>query len=225
VKQGRDWVVSFDRKTRAFLSKRIGEDYMDVCDGKVVARLFPQLKYLARRQAVEEDVFAVGEALPGFLTPWTQKLDHTFEISVEEKDGTTVLKMVNRHDQYTYMMLYLSSATGPVTKVEYYVRRGNGSQKSRTVFCEELQEINGLKIHTVFRLVQHSKDKDVVQSITRLTEVNVNAELPLDSFKVDVPSDWALRDLDAAPKSTGKSTISPPLDPSQNNNNNVRPRR
>jgi hypothetical protein len=225
VKQGRDWVVRFDRKTRAFLSKRIGEDYMDICDGKYVARLFPQLKYLARRSAVDEDLLAVGEVLPGFLAPWVQKLEHTHSISAEEVDGVTVLKLINRHDQYTYINLYLSKGTGPVTKIEYFQRRGNASQKVRTIHCEELKEINGLQIPTLIRVVQHNKDKDVVQSITRLGEISVNTELPADSFKVDVPADWAVRDLDAAPKNAEKSSISPPLDPSQNNNNAVRPRR
>ena len=45
--------------------------------------------------------------------------------------------------------------------------------------------------------------------MVRLTAVRVNFEPPAEAFKIEIPNDWAVRDMDATPKAGDQRTISP----------------
>ena len=53
--------------------------------------------------------------------------------------------------------------------------------------------------------------------VVRLTEVKVNYQPEAEGFKIEMPKDWAVRDLDAQPKPNERRAISNPVDPSQEN--------
>jgi hypothetical protein len=215
TKQGREWVVALDFKRHAFVSRALGEDFADVCDGAVRVRLFPQLKYAARRKTIDNDVPATAHLLPGFLCPWADKLDHEWIASVDkDEENEVIVRLVQRNNAQAYTLLYLKSANGPVQKIEIYERQRidgkNQSVNTQTVFCEELKDIP-----TVYRTVQHG-NHDKTVAVIRLTDVRVNAALEADTFKADIPGDWAVRDLDTEAMGAERRPLSQPVNPSPN---------
>jgi len=160
--QGRDWSVVLDATKGAYVSRRKGEDLVEICDGQTRAQLFPLLKYAARRQAAPEDLLALGNALPGWLCPWADKLDRDFVASVQSEDANgLVLKLQRRNNPNEYMLVYLAAAQGPVTKVEIFRPRRQGNQveayKAETVMFENVQEIGGVRLATVLRTIRHDQ--------------------------------------------------------------------
>ena len=215
IKQGREWVVALDWKRHAFVSRTLGEDYADVCDGATRVRLFPQLKYAARRKTVDNDLTAVAHLLPGFLCPWADKIEREWIASVD-KDGEdeVILRLVPRNNPQEYTLVYMKSANGPVQKIETYERqRIDGKAqvvKTQTVFCEEVKDIP-----TVYRTVQHGNEDKTV-SVIRLTDIRANYSPDAGAFKSEIPTDWAVRDLDTEPANVERHPISQPVNPSPN---------
>jgi hypothetical protein len=219
-KERREWLFAFDIASKAFVSRALDEDHVDICDGKMRARLFPHLKYAARRKAVENDLQSIANTLPNYLLPWAEWIDAQLLVSVEHdgEDGV-VLRLADRNDAHRYTLLYLASANGPVTKIEYFDRRVEMdkpvSVKTHTVFAEDVKEFGDMKVATAYRDVWHG-DKDTVQKITRMSDIKVNFKPESELFKLEIPADWAVRDLDAQPENSDKHPLSQPVNPSPN---------
>jgi hypothetical protein len=62
-----------------------------------------------------------------------------------------------------------------------------------------------------------ARPQGAASQVVRLTEVKVNFQPEADGFKIEMPKDWAVRDLDAQPKPNERRAISQPIDPSQDN--------
>ncbi len=247
AKQGREWTVLFDAAAGTFVSYKLGDDHKDVCDGATRFQLFPTLKYAARRAATRSDLLDLMGALPGYLAPWAEQLDRQWLVSVEKREegGPVVLKLVRRHNANTYTLLHLDSARGPVSKIEVFEERwdrgGRHAFKARTVTCEEVKEVGGVKIPTVFKTVNHGESQpgrvvrketdgsgrvvmerveaapEGAASVMRLSDLKVNFKPAADEFKVELPKDWAVRSLDAAPRGGDAKPVSGVVNPSPNN--------
>ena len=248
TKQGREWTVVFDAATGAFTSYKLGDDQKDVSDGATRFRLFPTLKYAARRAATKSDLFELMSSLPGFTAPWADKLDREWLVTIEkeEEDGAMVLKLVRRWTENTYTLIYIGSGSkGPVTKIEVFEQRWNGGNryafKARTITCEEVKEVGGVKIPTVFKTVNHDEQKpgkvirkvvddasgkviaervepapDATAGIVRLSDLKINYKPEAEQFKVEPPKDWAVRSLEAAPRGEDVKPTSGVVNPSPN---------
>ena len=247
TKQGREWTVVFDTATGAFTSYKLGDDHKDVSEGATRFQLFPTLKYAAKRAATRTDLFDLMAALPGYLAPWAEKLDREWLISIEkqEEGGAVVLKLVRRWQEHTYTLLYLDGDKGPVSKIEVFEQRWNNNNryafKVRTISCEEVKEVGGVKLATVFRTINHDEQKPgktvrrevdeasgkvimerveaapaTTASVVRLSDLKVNFKPEAELFKVELPKDWAVRSLDAAPKGEDVKPVSPVVNPSPN---------
>ncbi len=163
VLEGREWKLALDAENQRFYSRKIGDDHFEVSDGKTRVRYFPLLKYAAKRRATEADLRAVASALPGYIFPWAQKLDRSYYVSVQKNDDDgVVIKLARRHSKYTYVLLHLKSAKGPVTKVEIFERSGRyrhyTSRKAQTIECGEIKKVGGVEIPTVFKITYHSRN-------------------------------------------------------------------
>ena len=278
TKQGREWTVAFDKKSGAFYSRRLGDDHTHLCDGKTVAKTYPLLKYAAKRQAEGTDLSALAASLPGFLMPWTDRLDRDYLIRVKSRDEKgLVLELKRRHNQHESTLLYLSGEKGPITKIEVYKRRYDRGWKTylhETILCEEAQDFGGVKVPTVFRIQRHTVGKPKppvvlkyqgrdlpvldeahakgllkklvelktsedpkakalmgaaerelqgmaqaasgVATVIRLTDLEVNGKIGPSLFKIEIPKDWSVRDLDVQPHSGDRRPISHPVNPSPN---------
>jgi hypothetical protein len=261
TKQGREWTVVFDAGTGAFTSYKLGDDHKDVSEGAVRFQLFPTLKYAAKRAATKSDLFELMGTLPGYLAPWAEKLDREWLVTVEkqEEGGPVVLKLVRRWAEHTYTLLYLDSDKGPISKIEVFEQRWNGKDryafKARTIACEEVKEVGGVKVPTVFKTVNHSETAgkaardieelkkmveklraegqneqadaimrklgtavgtDFAAAVVRLSDLKVNFKPEAEAFKVELPKDWAVRSLEAAPKGEDVKPVSPVVNPSPN---------
>ncbi len=219
VKQGRERAIVLDRTTGAFNSRFMGADFADICDGKIYYRLFPQLKYAVRSAATENDLSALGNQLPGYLMPWAEALDQQFTVSVDQDtEEGVILRLVDRSNINRYTLVYLTSKTGPLTKIETFERRRVNNDfkvvNTQTVLCEDVQTIGDYKMPLTFRTVQHN-DTDVV-SVVRLTNVKINEKLTAESFKPELSADWAIRDQDTRPAPGEQRSISPAVNPSPN---------
>jgi hypothetical protein len=62
-----------------------------------------------------------------------------------------------------------------------------------------------------------ARPQGAASQVVRLTEVKVNYQPEAEGFKIEMPKDWAVRDLDAQPKPNERRSISNPVDPSQGN--------
>jgi hypothetical protein len=260
IKQGSVWQVAIDAANRRYLTYRKGEDTKDVCDGTRLARFFPTLKYAATRSASAQDWKALGVNLPGYILPWPERMDWEYEVAVEQGEGL-VLRLSTRNDKWSYIRLFLDSEQGPVTKVEVYQHRQDGAKHSsvliQTIRVEKFEDVGGIKVPTVYRIVNVPNGGDprvlnerydrrnqlalefdgltkagkteeakalqaqlkppsgISEQVIRLTEVQANFDPPAEAFKVEIPQDWAIRDLDATPKPGEQRSISNPYDPSQ----------
>jgi len=262
TKQGREWTVVFDAASGAFTSYKLGDDHKDVSEGATRFQLFPTLKYAAKRAATRSDLFELMGTLPGYLAPWADKLDREWLISIEkqEEGGPVVLKLSRRWAEHTYTLLHLDTDKGPISKIEVFEQRWNGSNryafKARTITCEEVKEVGGVKVPTVFKTVNHSEaaggkaardieelkkmveklraegqneqaeavmrklgvavGTDFAAAVVRLSDLKVNFKPAAEEFKVELPKDWAVRSLEAAPKGEDVKPVSGVVNPSPN---------
>ncbi|MCX7935570.1 MAG: hypothetical protein N3A66_09980, partial [Planctomycetota bacterium] len=240
-----EWEGTFDANLNAFLSRKQGEDFVEICDGSRRIRMFPLLKYAASRLAAPRDLQALCHALPGFLMPWADALEREWVASVEKREGkAVVIKLANRHgSQFSYMLLFLESEAGPVTRIEVYqpgrVNNAVTAVLVEGVVAEEIQEINGVRVPVGYR-IQRGNASQPIQvdpkpgvaektkgealaaitpsgsiEIARLLDLKVNFQSDAAMFKAEIPADWAVRDLDAAPLPAECRPLSPLFNPSQ----------
>jgi hypothetical protein len=229
------------------------------------------LKYAARRAADKSDLQELGNTLPALLMPWAEKLDREWVVSIEKKneDGSLVLRLARRwSEQHNYMLVYLDGEKGPVSKIEVFEQRMNNRNPyaflARTVTCEEIKEVGGVKVPTVFKTTLHSDkpvggkavdpkqaeafkkeievlrasgkveevealmrklgtvsgegagDASTVASVVRLSDLKVNYKPEAENFKIELPKDWAVRNLDVAPRGTDVKPVSGIVNPSPN---------
>jgi len=255
---GSVWELTLDLANGRYTTHCKGMDSKDVCDGTRVARIFPLLKYAATRGATPQDAKALADGLPGWLIPWPEKADWEYEVRREPGEGL-VLRLRERDSIGQYMLLFLDSEQGPVSRIEVY-RRRSGEDKPvlvKTIRVEQFEEVGGVKIPTVVRVtfVPAGADPRVLEDqferrkalelrakeltkagktddagklleqiktmakfhghLIRLTDVRANFEPPAETFKIEIPKDWAVRNQDATPKSEERRSISRPYDPSQ----------
>ena len=260
TQQGKPWQLVLDLANKRYVTHRKGEDTKDVCDGKRLARFFPLLKYAATRSATPQDATALAAALPGYLIPWPEKLDREYMVTVEKGEGV-VLRLTRRGNSNAYVRLFLDSKEGPISKIEIYQPQRQKNRKyaavlAQTIYVDKFEEVGGIKVPSVLRVVQLSAGVDprvvkemyerrhvlterlvalrgageveeakkvaeqlkpfsnVSEQVIRLTDIRPNAKPPAELFKIDIPADWAVRDLDSTPKSGDRRGISHPYDPS-----------
>ncbi len=241
VKQGRDWKVLLDVPANRVVSYQVGEDYKDVCDGQRRARFFPLLRYAATRAASPRETINLCTLLPGYLLPWTEKLEYEYLVTLEEEGKVIVL--TRRGNSFDKIRLFLNETSDAILRVEIYGRHYDQKTRATTcrllqvVTCENFEEKSGVKIPAVIRIESIGADNQTERRkmfterkagvvptpmikpgdvVIRIAPDSVNEAIEAKNFTVEIPKGWAERNLDAVPANNDRNRISPPVNPGFN---------